>query len=190
MWEFLSNIWGGITDSAIGQTVSGLYEDISESYVGQSIGKAYDFVTGDESYGTFKASDFDNFNYAKKTAGYLGTAMEFAGGFMDVVAPAGATTQMPSSKRRKVSASRSTAGVGQFNVSKSNLANMQFGYTPRVNDAIIKANASKVPSIQMAIAQMVNYGNSSGATIKLQKAGMPSVTARTKMPTFAPKYYG
>ena len=40
------------------------------------------------------------------------------------------------------------------------------------------------------VTQMVNYGNSSGATIKLQKAGMPSVTARTKMPTFAPKYYG
>ena len=187
MWEFLSNIWGGITDSAIGQTVSGLYEDISESYVGQSIGKAYDTVVGyDLPDVEFMGSD----SITGKTAGYLGTAMEFAGGFMDVVAPAGATTQMPSSKRRKVSASRSTAGVGQFNVSKSNLANMQFGYTPRVNDAIIKANASKVPSIQMAIAQMVNYGNSSGATIKLQKAGMPSVTARTKMPTFAPKYYG
>ena len=187
MWEFLSNIWSGITDSAIGQTVSGLYEDISESYVGQSIGKAYDTVVGyDLPDVEFMGSD----SITGKTAGYLGTAMEFAGGFMDVVAPAGATTQMPSSKRRKVSASRSTAGVGQFNVSKSNLANMQFGYTPRVNDAIIKANASKVPSIQMAIAQMVNYGNSSGATIKLQKAGMPSVTAHTKMPTFAPKYYG
>lgn len=187
MWEFLSNIWSGITDSAVGQTVSGLYEDISESYVGQSIGKAYDTVVGyDLPDVEFMGSD----SITGKTAGYLGTAMEFAGGFMDVVAPAGATTQMPSSKRRKVSASRSTAGVGQFNVSKSNLANMQFGYTPRVNDAIIKANASKVPSIQMAIAQMVNYGNSSGATIKLQKAGMPSVTARTKMPTFAPKYYG
>lgn len=187
MWEFLSNIWSGITDSAVGQTVSGLYEDISESYVGQSIGKAYDTVVGyDLPDVEFMGSD----SITGKTAGYLGTAMEFAGGFMDVVAPAGATTQMPSSKRRKVSAPRSTAGVGQFNVSKSNLANMQFGYTPRVNDAIIKANASKVPSIQMAIAQMVNYGNSSGATIKLQKAGMPSVTARTKMPTFAPKYYG
>lgn len=187
MWEFLSNIWGGITDSAIGQTVSGLYEDISESYVGQTIGKAYDTVVGYDLPDTeFMGSD----SVTGKTAGYLGTAMEFAGGFMDVVAPAGATTQMPSSKRRKVSAPRSTAGVGQFNASKSNLANMQFGYTPRVNDAIIKANASKVPSIQMAIAQMVNYGNSSGATIKLQKAGMPSVTARTKMPTFAPKYYG
>ena len=187
MWSWLNNIWSGITDSAIGQTVSGLYEDISESYVGQSIGKAYDTVVGyDLPDVEFMGSD----SITGKTAGYLGTAMEFAGGFMDVVAPAGATTQMPSSKRRKVSAPRSTAGVGQFNVSKSNLANMQFGYTPRVNDAIIKANASKVPSIQMAIAQMVNYGNSSGATIKLQKAGMPSVTARTKMPTFAPKYYG
>lgn len=190
MWSWLSNIWSGITESAVGQTVSGLYEDISESFVGQGIEKAYDFVTGDESYGTFKASDFDNFNYAKKTAGYLGTALEFAGGFMDVVSPAGATTQMPSSKKRRVSAPRSTAGAGQFNVSRSNLASMEFGYTPRVNDAIIKANASKVPSIQMAIAQMVDYKGSGGTTIKLQRASMPSVTARTKLPSFAPKYYG
>lgn len=192
MWSWLSDIWKGIstTGTEIAKFAGKSYDFVADSYVGQGIETAYDFVTGDESYGTFKASDFDNFNYAKKSAGYLGTALDFAGGFMDVIAPAGATTQMPSSKRRKVSAPRSTAGVGQFNVSKSNLANMQFGYTPRVNDAIIKANASKVPSIQMAIAQMVNYGNSSGATIKLQKAGMPSVTARTKMPTFAPKYYG
>jgi len=190
MWDWLSNIWTGISDSVVGQAVGDVYDYVADSYVGQGIERAYDFVTGDESYGTFKASDFDNFNYAKKSAGYLGTALEFAGGFMDVVAPAGTTTQMPSSKRRRVSAPRSTAGAGQFTVSKSNLANMEFGYTPRVNNAIIKANASKVPSIQMAIAQMVNYKGSSGATIKLQRASMPSVTARTKKPSFAPKYYG
>ena len=190
MWDWLSNIWTGISDSVVGQAVGDVYDYVADSYVGQGIESAYDFVTGNESYGTFKDSDFDNFNYAKKSAGYLGTALEFAGGFMEVAAPAGATTQMPSSKKRRVSAPRSTAGAGQFNVSKSNLANLQFGYTPRVNDAIIKANASKVPSIQMAVAQMMNYKGSSGATIKLQGAKMPSVAARTKLPSFAPKYYG
>jgi len=97
---------------------------------------------------------------------------------------------MPSSKKRRVSAPNSTASAGQFNVSKSNMANLQFGYTPRVNDAIIKANASKVPSIEMAVAQMMDYKGSRGATIKLQGAKPPSVAARTKLPSFAPKYYG
>jgi hypothetical protein len=187
MWNFLSNIWKDISQSQIGQTVSGLYDDIADSYVGQGIESAYDTIVGYDLPDTeFMGSD----SVTGKTAGYLGTALEFAGGFMEVAAPAGATTQMPSSKRRRVSAPRSTAGAGQFNVSKSNLANLQFGYTPRVNDAIIKANASKVPSIQMAVAQMMNYNKSSGATIKLQGAKMPSVAARTKLPSFAPKYYG
>ena len=109
---------------------------------------------------------------------------------MEVVSPAGATTQMPPSKRRRVSAPNSTAGSAQFNASKSNLANLEFGYTPRVNDAIIKANTSKNPSIEMAIAQMMNYKGSGGTTIKLEGSKMPSVAARTKKPSFAPKYYG
>ena len=98
---------------------------------------------------------------------------------------------MPSSKGRRVSAPNSTASAGQFNVSKSNLANLTIWIrTPRVNNAIVKANASKVPSIEMAIAQMMNYKGSGGATIKLQGARPPSVAARTKLPSFAPKYYG
>ena len=181
MWEFLSGVWGGISS-----TVGSAYDTVSE-YAGD----AYDYVTGNESYSTFKDSDFDNFNYSSSKSSVLGTAMEFAGGFMDVVAPAGGSpTQMPSSKRRRVSAPSSRASAGQFNVSKSNMANLQFGYTPRVNDAIIKANASKVPSIEMAVAQMMNYKSSGGATIKLQGAKPPSVAARTKKPSFAPKYYG
>lgn len=187
MWDWLSNIWTGISDSVVGQTVGDVYDYVADSYVGQGIETAYDTIVGYDLPDTeFMGSD----SVTGKTAGYLGTAMEFAGGFMEVAAPAGATTQMPSSKRRRVSAPRSTAGAGQFNVSKSNMANLQFGYTPRVNDAIIKANASKVPSIQMAVAQMMNYGKSSGTTINLQKASMPNVTARTKLPSFAPKYYG
>jgi hypothetical protein len=186
-WDWLSNIWKGISDSVVGQAVGDVYDYVADSYVGQGIESAYDFVTGNESYGTFKDSDFDNFNYSSTVSG-LKTAFDIAEGFMGIAAPS--ETGMPSSKRRRVSAPRSTAGAGQFNVSKSNLANLQFGYTPRVNDAIIKANASKVPSIQMAVAQMMNYGSSSGATIKLQGAKMPSVAARTKLPSFAPKYYG
>ena len=185
MWDWLSNIWGGISS-----TVGSVYDTVADSYVGQGIESAYDFVTGNESYGTFKDSDFNNFNYSSTVSG-LKTAMDFAGGFMEVVAPAGGSpTQMPSSKRRRVSAPNSTAGSAQFNASKSNLANLEFGYTPRVNDAIIKANTSKNPSIEMAIAQMMNYKGSGGTTIKLEGSKMPSVAARTKKPSFAPKYYG
>ena len=186
MWSWLSDVWNNISQSQIGQTVSGLYDDIADSYVGQGIESAYDTIVGYD----LPDTEFMGSSSTSGRTGYLGTALEFAGGFMEVAAPAGATTQMPSSKRRRVSAPRSTAGAGQFNVSKSNLANLQFGYTPRVNDAIIKANASKVPSIEMAIAQMMNYKGSGGATIKLQGAKMPSVAARTKLPSFAPKYYG
>jgi len=187
MWDWLSNIWTGISDSVVGQAVGDVYDYVADSYVGQGIESAYDFVTGNESYGTFKDSDFDNFNYSSTVSG-LKTAFDIAEGFMGIAAPS--ETGMPSSQRRRVSAPRSTAGVGQFNVSKSNLLYLKLGHTPRVNDAIIKANASKVPSIQMAVAQMMNYGSSSGATIKLQGAKMPSVAARTKLPSFAPKYYG
>jgi len=186
MWDWLSNIWTGISDSVVGQTVGDVYDYVADSYVGQGIERVYDTVVGYD----LPDTEFMGSDSVTGRTGYLGTALDFAGGFMEVAAPAGATTQMPSSKRRRVSAPRSTAGSGQFNVSKSNLANMEFGYTPRVNDAIIKANASKVPSIQMAVAQMMNYNKSSGATIRLQGAKMPSVKARTKLPSFAPKYYG
>ena len=182
MWEFLSDIWGGISG-----TVGEVYDDVAGSYVGQKIGDAYDYVTG---YTGQDQSPYNPEFYGHgSSSSALGTAMEFAGGFMEVVAPAGGSpTQMPSSKGRR--APNSSASAGQFNVSKSNLANLQFGYTPRVNNAIIKANASKVPSIEMAIAQMMNYKGSGGATIKLQGARPPSVAARTKLPSFAPKYYG
>jgi hypothetical protein len=186
MWDWLSNIWTGISDSVVGQTVGDVYDYVADSYVGQGIERVYDTVVGYD----LPDTEFMGSDSVTGRTGYLGTALDFAGGFMEVAAPAGATTQMPSSKRRRVSAPRSTAGAGQFNVSKSNLANMEFGYTPRVNNAIIKANASKVPSIQMAVAQMMNYSKSGGATIRLQGAKMPSVKARTKLPSFAPKYYG
>ena len=184
MWNWLSNIWTNISDSVVGQAVGDVYDYVADSYVGQGIESVYDTIVGyDLPDVEFMGSD----SVTGKT-GYLKTAFDIAEGFMGIAAPS--ETGMPSSKKRRVSAPRSTAGAGQFNVSKSNLANLQFGYTPRVNDAIIKANASKVPSIQMAVSQMMNYKGSSGATIKLQGAKMPSVAARTKLPSFAPKYYG
>ncbi len=54
MWKWLTGAW-----------------DTATTFVGDAYDTVSDFITGDESYGTFKASDFDNFNYAdqmKKTA--------------------------------------------------------------------------------------------------------------------------
>ena len=183
MWSWLSDIWDGVSNYA-GEA----YDYVADSYVGQGIEKAYDYVAGNESYGTFKDSDFDNFNYSNYS-GVLGTALEFGQGFLDIAA-APSKGGMPPSSRRRVSAPGSTAGGANFKAGKSNMASLEFGYVPRVGDAIIKANASKVPSIEMAIAQMMNYKGSGGATIKLQGAKPPSVAARTKSPSFAPKYYG
>jgi len=186
MWEFLSDIWGGIssTGAEIANVIGTGYDTVSTF-----AGDTYDDYFAD--YSKDGMSNYFTPDRGSSTFSGVKTALDFAGGFMEVVAPAGGSpTQMPSSKGRRVSAPNSTASAGQFNVSKSNLANLQFGYTPRVNEAIIKANAAKVPSIEMAIAQMMNYKGSGGATIKLQGARPPSVAARTKLPSFAPKYYG
>jgi hypothetical protein len=182
MWEFLSNVWNTASDYA------GIAYDSVSGYAGD----AYDYVTGNESYGTFKDSDFANFNYSNNNSfSGVKTALDFAGGFMDVVSPAGGSpTQMPSSQRRRVSAPGSRAGGADYKAGKSNMASLEFGYTPRVQNAITKANSSKVPSIQAAINQMVNYRKGSNATIKLEGAKMPNVASRNKMPSFAPKYYG
>ena len=182
MWSWLSDIWDGVSNYA-GEA----YDYVADSYVGQGIEKAYDYVAGNESYGTFKDSDFDNFNYSEYS-GVVGTAMDAVGGFLDIAAaPSGG---MPPSARRRVSAPGSRAGGADYKAGKSNMANLQFGYTPRVQNAITKANSSKVPSIQAAINQMVNYRKGSNATIKLEGAKMPNVASRNKMPSFAPKYYG
>lgn len=183
MWEFLSSIWGGITS-----TVGEVYDDIADSYIGQKVGDIYDDYFTD--YSKDSMSNYFTPDRGSSTFSGVKTALDFAGGFMEVVAPAGATTQMPSSKKRRVSAPNSTASAGQFSVSKSNLANLDHGYTPRVNAAIQKINVSNVPSLKEVVAQMVNYKSSGGTTIKIKGSSMPSVTARTKQPSFAPKYYG
>ena len=177
MWEFLSSIW---------DTASG-YAGTAYDTVSEYAGDAYDYVVGSDLDTYYNATD--QFETGSNYSSVLGTALEFGKGFLDIAA-APSKGGMPPSSRRRVSAPNSTAGSAQFNASKSNMASLEFGYTPRVGDAIVKANASKVPSIEMAIAQMMNYKSSGGATIKLQGAKPPSVAARTKLPSFAPKYYG
>ena len=179
MWEFLSSIW---------DTASG-YAGTAYDTVSEYAGDAYDYVTGGSNVDSSYMDHSYYFDTSNKTTSVLGTALEFGKGFLDIAA-APSEGGMPPSSRRRVSAPNSTAGSAQFNASKSNMASLEFGYVPRVSDAIVKANASKVPSIEMAIAQMMNYKSSGGATIKLQGAKPPSVAARTKLPSFAPKYYG
>ena len=176
MWNWLSDIWDGVSNYA------GAAYDTVSTYAG----KAYDSVVGYDLYDS-------EFMGSNSTSGwsnnYLGTAVDAVGSFLDIAA-APSKGGMPPSARRRVSAPGSTAGGADFKAGKSNMASLEFGYTPRVGQAIVKANASKVPSIEMAIAQMMNYKGSGGATIKLQGAKPPSVVARTKLPSFAPKYYG
>jgi len=177
MWKFLSSIWDTASDY-----VGTAYDTVS-TYVGDT----YDDYFTD--YSQDSMSNYFTTDRGSSTSSVLGTALEFGKGFLEIAA-APSEGGMPPSSRRRVSAPNSTAGSAQFNASKSNMASLEFGYVPRVSDAIVKANASKVPSIEMAIAQMMNYKSSGGATIKLQGAKPPSVAARTKLPSFAPKYYG
>ena len=179
MWTFLENVWGTVSDYA-----GAAYDSVS-GYVGET----YDNYFTD--YSQDSMSNYFTTDRGSSTFSGVKTALDFAGGFMDVVSPAGGSpTQMPSSQRRRVSAPGSRAGGADYKAGKSNMASPEFGYTPRVAQAITKANSSKVPSIQAAVAQMMNYRGSGRATIKLERDKLPSVAARTKKPTFAPKYYG
>ena len=177
MWSWLNTIW----DTASGY--AGTAYDKVSSYAGDT----YDDYFTD--YSQDSMSNYFTTDRGSSTSSVLGTALEFGKGFLDIAA-APSKAGMPPSSRRRVSAPGSTAGGANFKAGKSNMASLEFGYVPRVGDAIVKANASKVPSIEMAIAQMMNYKGSGGATIKLQGAKPPSVAARTKSPSFAPKYYG
>ena len=67
MWDWLSNIWTGISDSVVGQAAGEVYDTVVDSYVRQGVKGDYDFVTGKESYGILKVSEFDNYNYAKNS---------------------------------------------------------------------------------------------------------------------------
>ena len=179
MWTFLENVWGTVSDYAgdAYDSVSGYVEETYDDYfTDYSQDSMSNYFTTDRGSSTFSG---------------VKTALDFAGGFMEVVSPAGGSpTQMPSSKKRRVSAPGSRAGGADYKAGKSNMASLEFGYTPRVAQAITRANSSKVPSIQAAVAQMMNYRGSGRATIKLERDKLPSVAARTKKASFAPKYYG
>lgn len=177
MWTFLENIWGGVSDYA-----GAAYDSVSD-YVGET----YDNYFTD--YSQDSMSNYFTTDRGSSTFSGVKTAMDAVGGFLDIAA-APSKAGMPSSQRRRVSAPGSRAGGADYKAGKSNMASLEFGYTPRVQNAITKANSSKVPSIQAAINQMVNYRKGSNATIKLEGAKMPNVASRNKMPSFAPKYYG
>ena len=148
-------------------------------------GEAYDYVTG------YTGSDQSPYNpdyYGHGDNSTLRTAMDAVGGFLDIAAAPTPESGQPKANMRRISG-KSGVGTSNYQAGKSSLANPKFGYTPRVENAIIQANASKVPSIELAIQQMRNY-NGSGATIRLQGNKPISVAARTKKPSFAPKYYG
>jgi len=80
MWGWLSDIWGGISS-----TVGSVYDTVADSYVGQGIESAYDYVVGSDLDTYYNATD--QFETGSNYSSALGTAMEFAGGFMEVVAP-------------------------------------------------------------------------------------------------------
>tara|TARA_R110002110_G_scaffold272067_1_gene487637 strand:+ start:13 stop:546 length:534 start_codon:yes stop_codon:yes gene_type:complete len=177
MWTFLENVWGTVSDYAgdAYDSVSGYVEETYDDYfTDYSQDSMSNYFTTDRGSSTFSG---------------VKTALDFAGGFLDIAA-APSEAGMPPSHRRRVSAPGSKAGGADYKAGKSNMASPEFGYTPRVAQAITKANSSKVPSIQAAVAQMMNYRGSGRATIKLERDKLPSVAARTKKPTFAPKYYG
>ena len=173
MWSWLESVW---------DYAGAAYDSVS-SYVGDT----YDDYFTD--YSQDSMSNYFTTDRGSSTSSVLGTALEFGQGFLDIAA-APSKGGMPPSARRRVSAPGSTAGGADYKAGKSNMASLEFGYTPRVAQAIARANASKVPSIQSVVAQMMNYRGANSTTIKLQGAKTPSVAARNKMPSFAPKYYG
>ncbi len=180
MWKWLTGAWN-TASTFVGET----YDDITESYVGQKIGDAYDFVTGDSNVDSNYMDHkyyFDTSNTSRSSA--LGAAMDFAGGFMAIAAPNdGRPIDHAKANLRNISG-RSGIRSPKFKAGQSDL-----GFTPRVNDAIMKVNASKNPSIQALVEQMRLY-NGSGRTINLASYGSISVGTKTKKPSFAPKYYG
>ena len=182
-WGWLSSIWNEVVD--VGSTAAGY---IGEGYdaVSEYASDTYDDYFTD--YSKDSMSNYFTTDRGSSTNAYLGTAMDAVGGFLDIAAAPTPESGQPKANMRRISG-KSGVGTSNYQAGKSSLANPKFGYTPRVENAIIQANASKVPSIELVIQQMRNY-NGSGATIRLQGNKPISVAARTKKPSFAPKYYG
>ena len=164
---------------AVGDT----YNYVAESAVGEAVGSAYDFVTGDSNVDSsyMNHQSYLDAAYNTKTSA-LGTALDFAGGFLAIAAPEG-PIQHTQANLRNIS------GTSRIRSPKFKAGQSDLGFTPRVNDAIMKVNAGKNPSIQALVEQMRLY-NGSGRTINLANYGKISVGTKTKKPSFAPKYYG
>ena len=164
MWKWLSDTWTSIGGDVVSDAIATGYDTVSD---------------------TFKNSDFDNFNYSSyESNSTLKTAMDFAGGFMAIAAPNdGRPVQHAKANLRNIS------GTSRLRSPKFKAGASDLGFTPRVQDAIKRVNASKNPSIKMVTDQMRIY-NGSGRTIRLAGAGTVSVGTKNKMPSFAPKYYG
>lgn len=177
MWKWLTGAWD-TASTFIGDT----YDDIAESYVGQKIGDAYDFVVGDSNVDSSYMDHPYYFDTSNKPTSMLGTALDFAGGFLEIAAP-DKPIQHAQANLRNIS------GTSRIRSPKFKAGQSDLGFTPRVNDAIMKVNAGKNPSIQALIEQMKLY-NGSGRTINLANYSKISVGTKTKKPSFAPKYYG
>lgn len=179
MWKWLTGAWNTVSN-----TVGDAYTTVTESAVGKTVGSAYDYVTGDSNVDSGYMDHPYYFDTSNKTTSALGAAMDFAGGFMAIAAPNdGRPIDHAKANLRNISG-RSGIRSPKFKAGQSDL-----GFTPRVNDAIMKVNASKNPSIQALVEQMRLY-NGSSRTINLASYGSISVGTKTKKPSFAPKYYG
>tara|TARA_R110001592_G_scaffold151474_1_gene378000 strand:- start:2701 stop:3255 length:555 start_codon:yes stop_codon:yes gene_type:complete len=179
MWKWLTGAWDTVSG-----TVGDAYTSVAESAVGEAVGSAYDYVTGDSNVDSGYMDHPYYFDTSNKTTSALGAALDFAGGFMAVAAPNdGRPIQHAQANLRNISG-RSGIRSPKFKAGQSDL-----GFTPRVNDAIMKVNGGKNPSIQALVEQMRSY-NGSGRTINLASYGSISVGTKTKKPSFAPKYYG
>jgi len=176
MWKWLSDTWTSIGGDVVSDAIGTGYDTVSD-YAGE----AYDYVTG------YTGSDQSPYNpdyYGHGNNSTLKTAMDFAGGFMAIAAPNdGRPVQHAKANLRNIS------GTSRLRSPKFKAGASDLGFTPRVQDAIKRVNASKNPSIKMVTDQMRIY-NGSGRTIRLAGAGTVSVGTKNKMPSFAPKYYG
>jgi len=169
MWKWLTGAW-----------------DTATTFVGEAYDTVTDFVTGDSVDIYNKATDLyetgSNYEMLDKYGSTISTALDFAGGFLAVAAP-DKPIDHAQAKLRGIS------GTSRLRTPKFKAGSSDLGFTPRINDAIMRVNAGDNPSIKALVEQMRIY-NGSGRTINLANYSKISVGTKTKKPSFAPKYYG
>ena len=170
MWKFLTSTWDSLTS-----TVGSAYDKVTE-FVGDTYDDYFTDYSQDSMANYFTPDRGSSIGTAAKTA------LDFAGGFLAVAAP-DEPIDHAQAKLRSISG-RSTLRTPKFKAGSSDL-----GFTPRINDAIMRVNAGDNPSIKALVEQMRIY-NGSGRTINLANYSKISVGTKTKKPSFAPKYYG